>query len=184
MQLPIYLYGQSVLRKEAEEIGPDYPGLPELISNMQDTLEQAEGVGLAAPQVGLPIRFFIVDLRPLADQEPAFAGYTRSFINPKILEYSEDTEILEEGCLSVPGIQENVARSRKIVLQYQDTDFKQHKEVFEDYVARVIQHEYDHLNGKVFTDRINPIRKQLVKGKLNNIAKGRVECTYKTRALR
>ncbi len=184
MQLPIYLYGQSVLRKEAEEIGPDYPGLKELIINMQDTLEHADGVGLAAPQVGLPIRLFIVDLRPLADQEPAFADYTRSFINPKILEYSEDTEILEEGCLSVPGIHENVPRSRKIVLQYQDTDFKQHEEVFEDYAARVIQHEYDHLNGKVFTDRINPIRKQLVKGKLNNIAKGRVDCTYKTRALR
>lgn len=184
MQLPIYLYGQSVLRKPAEEIGPEYPGLEDLISNMQDTLEHADGVGLAAPQVGLPIRLFIVDLRPLADQDPAFADYTRSFINPKILEYSDETEILEEGCLSVPGIHENVPRSTRIVLQYQNIDFTQHEEVFEDYAARVIQHEYDHLNGKVFTDRINPIRKQLVKGKLNNIVKGKVECTYKTRASR
>ncbi|MFA7358780.1 MAG: peptide deformylase [Bacteroidales bacterium] len=184
MQLPIYLYGQSVLRKQAEEVTPDYPGLKDLISNMQDTLEHADGVGLAAPQVGLPLRLFIVDLRPLADLDPSFADYTRSFINPKILEFSEDMEILEEGCLSVPGINENVPRSRKILLQYQDTDFTQHEEVFEDYVARVIQHEYDHLNGKVFTDRINPIRKQLVKGKLNNIVKGKVDCAYKTKALR
>lgn len=181
MQLPIYLYGQSVLRKEAQEVDANYPDLEELIANMQETLEHADGVGLAAPQVGLPIRLFIVDLRPLADQEPAFVDYTKTFINPKIVEYSDEMEILEEGCLSVPGIHENVPRSVKILLQYQDTSFTKHEEVFEGYLARVIQHEYDHLNGKVFTDRINPIRKQLVKGKLNNILKGKVDCTYKIR---
>jgi len=181
MQLPIYLYGQQVLRKETEEIESDYPELKTLLDNMYETLVKAEGVGLAAPQVGLPIRLFIVDLRPLADDDPAYKDYTKTFINPEIIEFSEDKESMEEGCLSIPGIHENVSRSKKVLINYLDEAFEEHEEWFEGFPARVIQHEYDHLEGHVFTDRINPIRKQLVKSKLGNILKGRVACDYKVK---
>ena len=181
MQLPIYLYGQPVLRKETEEIGPDYPELKTLLENMYDTLVRADGVGLAAPQVGLAIRLFIVDLRPLADEYPAFKDYTKTFVNPEILEFSDEKETMEEGCLSIPGIHENVTRSRRIRIRWQDEDFREYEQDFEGYEARVIQHEYDHLEATVFTDRINPIRKQMVKSKMLNILKGRVSCDYKTK---
>ena len=113
MILPIYLYGQAVLRKETEEISADYPNLPQLLENMYETLVKSEGVGLAAPQVGLAIRLFILDLRPLADEEPQYKDYTKTFINPEIIEYSDETDTSEEGCLSIPGIHESVARSKK-----------------------------------------------------------------------
>ena len=184
MLLPIYLYGQSVLRKETEEIGPDYPELKTLIANMYETLVKAEGVGLAAPQVGLSTRLFIVDLRPLADELPEFRDYVKTFINPEIVEYSEEKESMEEGCLSIPGVHESVARSTRILVNYQDEDFEEHEEYFEGYLARVIQHEYDHLESKVFTDRINPIRKQLIKSKLTNVLKGKVDCDYKVKMQR
>ncbi len=181
MQLPIYLYGQPVLRNETEDIAADYPKLSELLDNMYETLLKADGVGLAAPQVGLGIRLFVIDLRPLADEDPAFKDYTKTFINPEILEFSEEKESMEEGCLSIPGIHESVSRSTRIRIAYQDEKFEEHDEWFEGFPARVIQHEYDHLEGHVFTDRITPIRKQLVKAKLLNIVKGRVYCDYKVK---
>lgn len=182
MILPIYLYGQAVLRKETEEITADYPELPKLLENMYETLVKSEGVGLAAPQVGLAIRLFIVDLRPLAEEDPQYKDYTKTFINPEIIEYSDETDTYEEGCLSIPGIHESVARSKKVLINYLDENFEEHEEWFEGFPARVVQHEYDHLEQKVFTDRINPIRKQLIKAKLTNVIKGRVYCDYKTKA--
>jgi len=181
MQLPIYLYGQNVLRKATEEITSDYPGLSELVSNMFETMSKAEGVGLAAPQVGLSIRIFVIDLTPLADDDPSYANFKKAFINPTIFEFSEDTCIMEEGCLSVPDIHENVTRSKKIKIRYRDENFVEHTDVFEDYEARVIQHEYDHLEGKIFTDKISPIRKQLIKSKLISIVKGKAHPNYKFR---
>jgi peptide deformylase len=182
MQLPIYLYGQNVLRKATEEISPDYSGLTDLIKNMFETLFHAEGVGLAAPQVGLSIRLFVIDLTPLAEDDSKYLAYKKAFINPRIVEFSQETTTIEEGCLSVPDIHENVIRSKKIRIRYQDESFLQHDEVFEEYEARVIQHEYDHLEGKIFTDRISPIRKQLIKSKLVSIVKGRVQPNYKFRS--
>lgn len=181
MQLPIYLYGQNVLRKATEEVPPDYPGLAELIANMLDTVSNAEGVGLAAPQVGVSIRLFVIDLTQLPADNPSYADYKKVFINPSITEFSEDTCVMEEGCLSVPDIHENVSRSNKIRIRFQDEKFVGHEQQFEDYEARVLQHEYDHLQGKVFTDRISPIRKQLIKSKLASIIKGKTRPDYKFR---
>jgi len=181
MQLPIYLYGQSVLRKATIEVTPDYPGLSELIANMYETVAKADGVGLAAPQVGLSIRLFVIDLTPMADEIPTYKDYKKTFINPKIIESSEDTCSMEEGCLSLPDIHENVTRSKSIKIHYMDENFKEHEDVFDEYEARVIQHEYDHLEGHVLTDRISPIRKQLIKSKLTSIVKGKTRPYYKYR---
>lgn len=181
MLLPIYLYGQNVLRKQTEDITPEYKGLTELVANMFETMSNAEGVGLAAPQVGLSIRLFVIDLTPLANDNPKYTDYKKVFINPRIVEFSDDTCVMEEGCLSVPDIHENVTRSNKIRISYRDENFIQHEDTFEDYEARVIQHEYDHLEGKVFTDRISPIRKQLVKSKLTGILKGKIIPNYRYR---
>ena len=173
MQLPIYLYGQQALRKATEEITPGYPRLEELVANMYETMTKADGVGLAAPQVGLSIRLFVIDLSPLGEDDPIYVDYKKTFINPKIVEFSQEMCTMEEGCLSLPDIHENVSRSKTIRIRYQDEQFVQHEEDFEGYVARVIQHEYDHLECKVFTDRISPIRKQLIKSKLTSILKGK-----------
>jgi len=181
MQLPIYLYGQPVLRKATEDITPDYPGLKDLIANMYETMTNADGVGLAAPQVGLSIRLFVIDLSPLGEEDPTYKDYKKTFINPKIVDFSEETCVIEEGCLSLPDIHENVTRSTKIRIRYQDEDFVQHEEDFAQYEARVIQHEYDHLEAKVFTDKISPIRKQLIKSKLTSILKGKSRPYYKYR---
>ena len=179
MQLPIYLYGQQVLRKETEDITPEYPGLSDLIANMYETMTKADGVGLAAPQVGLSIRLFVIDLSPLGEDDPKYKDYKKTFINPQIVEFSQETCAIEEGCLSLPDIHESVTRSVNIRIRYQDEQFVQHEEAFADYEARVIQHEYDHLEGKVFTDRISPIRKQLIKSKLTSIFKGKIRPFYK-----
>jgi len=179
MQLPIYLYGQQVLRKETENITPEYPGLSDLIANMYETMTKADGVGLAAPQVGLSIRLFVIDLSPLGEDDPKYKDYKKTFINPQIVEFSQETCAIEEGCLSLPDIHESVTRSVSIRIRYQDEQFVQHEDSFSDYEARVIQHEYDHLEGKVFTDRISPIRKQLIKSKLTSIFKGKVRPFYK-----
>lgn len=183
MQLPIYLYGQQVLRKDTIDITPEYPALSELIANMYETLTKADGVGLAAPQVGLSIRLFIIDLSPLGEDEPVYKDYKKTFINPEILEFSQETCPMEEGCLSLPNIHENVVRSKKIRISYQNEHFVQHEEDFDEYAARVIQHEYDHLEGKVFTDRITPIRRQLIKSKLTSILKGKSRPLYKFKGL-
>jgi len=181
MILPIYTYGNAVLRKEAKEISPDYPELNVLINNMFDTMYNAEGVGLAAPQIGLPIRLFVIDLQAFKEENPELGSFKAVMINPEMLETSGETETSEEGCLSVPGIHENVSRPKKIKISYFDADFNKHTDEFEGYKARVIQHEYDHLEGNFFTDKINPLRRQLLKSKLANIAKGKADTKYRVK---
>lgn len=179
MILPIYTYGNAVLRKVAEPIQADYPNLKELIKNMFDTMYHAEGVGLAAPQIGLPIRLLVIDLAPFEESDAELAKFKICMINPEIVEESEETETYDEGCLSIPGINETVVRPQTIVINYLDENFVEHEEEFSGYKARVIQHEYDHLEGHLFTDRINPLRRQLIKSKLTSITKGKTSCNYK-----
>ncbi len=181
MILPIYTYGNTVLRKVAEPIDADYPDLKELVQNMRETMAHAEGIGLAAPQVGLPIRLLVIDLSPFKESEPEIADFKVTMINPEMVEESEETVTYEEGCLSIPGINETVTRPERIVINYLDEDFNEHEEAFDGFKARVIQHEYDHLEGHLFTDRINPLRRQLIKTKLTNITKGKADCKYKIR---
>ncbi|MBO5553838.1 MAG: peptide deformylase [Paludibacteraceae bacterium] len=178
MILPIYLYGQPVLRKQAEDI-ENTPELKQFIADMYETLTQAEGCGLAAPQVGRSWRLFVVDGTELAEDYPECKDFKRAFINPEIIEESEETSTYSEGCLSLPGISENVVRPKTIVIRYLDENFEEHEEKFTDFQARIVQHEYDHLEGHVFTDRISPIRKQFCKSKLTNIAKGKTGARYK-----
>jgi len=184
MILSIYLYGQSVLRKEAEEVPLDYPELKQLISNMYDTMHNADGVGLAAPQVGLPIQLLVIDASVMEEDYPECKGLKRTMINPNITEESAETVSLEEGCLSLPGVHEKVERANKIKINYLDENFASQEEVFEGFAARIVQHECEHLEGGLFIDNISPIRKQLTKGKLNNLVKGAVRCSYKTKAVK
>ena len=179
MILPIYTFGNSVLRKIAEPIDQDYPGLKDLIKNMYDTMVHAEGVGLAAPQVGIPIRLIVIDLAPLKEDNPELGDFKVTMINPELLEESENEVEYDEGCLSIPGINETVSRPEAIKISYLDENFNEHMEVYDSYKARVVQHEYDHLEGHLFTDRIKPLRRQLIKGKLTNIVKGKASCKYK-----
>lgn len=180
MILPIYTYGQAVLRQEAEDIDNTYPALPELIANMFETLTQADGVGLAAPQIGLPIRLVVIDLDVLGEDFPEYKEFRKAYINPYIEEYDDTkTETMEEGCLSLPGIHESVKRPTRIHVTYLDDKFVEHDEWVEGYLARVMQHEFDHLDGKVFTDRISPMRRQMVRGKLGALLKGKVHASYK-----
>ena len=181
MVLPMYIFGQPILRKDTEEITTDYPNLQELIQNMFETMQKADGVGLAAPQVGLSIRLFVVDLDVLKDDYPEYEGFLHAYINPQIVEVSDETEVIEEGCLSVPGIHESVRRPKSVHVTYIDEHLQPHDEWIDGFAARVFQHEYDHLEAHVFTDRISPIRKQFVKGKLTNIAKGKTVARYKYR---
>ncbi len=183
MVLPVYLYGHPVIRKETEDIDASYPQLEELIENMYETMYAAEGIGLAAPQIGLSIRLIVIDVNPMTEYFPECEGKKLTLINPR-LEVLDDgpKETREEGCLSLPGIHEPVSRIEKIHLTWLDEKFVAHDEVIEGYLARVVQHEYDHLEGKVFIDRISPIRKQLIKSKLTNIIKGRVRCDYRVKA--
>ena len=179
MILPIYTYGNAVLRKVAEPINADYSNLNALITNMFETMYHAEGVGLAAPQIGLPIRLLVIDLAPYIEDNPELGSFKVAMINAEILERSEQEGIAEEGCLSIPGIHENVSRPEKIKIKYVDADFKEHIEEFEGFKARVVQHEYDHLEGNLFTDKVTPIRRQLLKSKLTNIVKGKASASYK-----
>ena len=166
MIYPIVIYGDEVLRRKCEPIAPDYPDVKKLAEDMFLTLEEAEGVGLAAPQIGKDIRLFIVDCTPWAEEDPSCADYKRAFVNPEIYEFSEEKKTYNEGCLSFPGIHADVARSLSIRMRYMDTDFVEHDEEFTGLKAWVIQHEYDHIEGVVFTDRIAPLRRQLLKSKL------------------
>ncbi len=181
MIYPIVVYGDEVLRKHCEEITPEFENLPKLIEDMFLTLEEAEGVGLAAPQIGKDIRLFIVDCTPWAEEDPSCADYKKAFINPELYYRSPETKSYTEGCLSLPGLNANVQRSLTVRMRYLDTDFKEHDEEFTGLKAWVLQHEYDHLEGIVFTDRVAPIRRNLLKGKLLNLAKGKYRCSYKTR---
>jgi len=177
----MYIFGQPVLRKVAEDIPTDYPNLQELIDNMFETLRQAEGVGLAAPQVGLPIRVVVIDLDCISDDEPQFKGFLRAYINGHIVETSEEMSAFEEGCLSIPGIHENVKRPARVHVQYLDRDLQPHDEWVEGFEARVIQHEFDHLEGKMFVDHLSPLRKQMIKKKLLAMTKGKFSCSYKAK---
>lgn len=181
MILPIYLYGQPVLRKKAQDISPEYPKLKELISNMFQTMYEADGIGLAAPQIGLDIRLFVIDLAPLAEDNEEYASFKKVFINAEIEEYSDEKVSYQEGCLSLPGINEPVSRSEKIKIKYLDENFVSHEEVYDGFKAICIQHEYDHIEGIMFIDKISAIRKQLIKSKLNNLIKGNVKCTYRVK---
>lgn len=185
MILPIYTYGQPVLRKEAEEVAPDYPNLPTLISDMWDTLERSHGVGLAAPQVGVSIRLAIIDLDCISDDSPQYAGYKRVFINPFIEEYDDsETESQEEGCLSLPGLWEKVTRPTRIRVTYQDENFVEHDEWVDGHLARVMQHEFDHLDGVVYTDHLKGLRRQLMAPKLKQLLRGQFSADYKVKLLR
>lgn len=180
MILPIYTYGQPVLRKETEEITPDYPGLKELIADMFETMFHSNGIGLAAPQIGKSIRMAVIGLDVMKDDFPEYAGFNKAFINPHIIEVDDTkTDLMEEGCLSLPGINEPVRRPTRIHVQWLDEDFNAHDEWIDGFLARVMQHEFDHLDGCVFTDRISPLRKQMVRGKLNALVKHKVRCPYK-----
>lgn len=181
MILPIFLYGQPVLRRQTEEIDASYPDLKQLVSDMFETLTQADGCGLAAPQIGRSIRLFVVDGSELGEDYPDCKDFKQEFINPEILEESEEKATYSEGCLSLPGISENVVRAKTIKIRYFDADFNEHEKVFDGFQARIIEHEYDHLEGNVFTDKISPIRRQFVKSKLNNIAKGKTTARYRTK---
>ena len=181
MIYPIVIYGSDVLRKPCERITPDYPEVKKLVEDMFLTLGEAEGVGLAAPQIGKNIRLFIVDCTPWGEDDPECADYKRAFINPEIYALSEEKKTYNEGCLSFPGIHADVPRSLAIRMRYMDEDFVEHDEEFHGLKAWVIQHEYDHIEGIVFTDRISPLRRNLLKGKLMNLAKGKYRCAYKTK---
>ena len=182
MILPIYIYGQPVLRKVAEDIPADYPGLDEFLKDMWDTLAESEGIGLAATQVGRPIRVVVIDLDVLSEDMPEYKGFRRAYINPHILEYDDtETSTSEEGCLSLPSIHEKVARPTRIHVQWSDEKMQPHDDWVEGYLARVMQHEFDHLEGKMFVDRISPLRKQLIKSKLKSLLQGRFRCGYKTK---
>ncbi len=181
MIYPIVIYGSAVLRKESEDIDNTYPELPKLVEDMFATLKTCEGVGLAAPQIGKNIRLFIVDCTPWGEDNPELAEYKKVFINAEIYEESEDTDTFEEGCLSVPGIHENVRRPITIRMRYMDENFTQHDEEFSGLPARVIQHEYDHIEGMVFTDHLSPLKRNMLKNKLTNMAKGKYRCGYKTK---
>ena len=183
MLLPIYLYGHPVLRAETEEITPDYQDLKKLIADMWETMYNSEGVGLAAPQIGRSIRLIVLDGSVLAEDFPECKDSKMVLINPE-LDVIEDMDPVTraEGCLSIPGLSENVKRVEHVRLNWLDEDFVEHEKEFTGFLSRIIQHEYDHLEGHVYTDHIAPIRKQLVKSKLNNIAKGKVRCDYRTKA--
>ena len=184
MILPIYIYGHPVLRKETQDIDASYPNLKELIDNMYETMYNADGVGLAAPQVGLVDRIFVIDLSPLADEEsPQYEGLKKTFINARIISRTGDMVSTEEGCLSIPGVNESVPRPNEIEIEYLDENLEPHTETFTGFTARVIQHEYDHIDGILFTDHISPIRKRLIKSKLSNMTKGKVSCHYKVRTV-
>ncbi len=182
MILPIYIYGHPILRKVTKDINASYPNLKELIDNMYETMYNADGVGLAGPQVGLEDRIFVIDLSPLADEEnPQYKDLKKAFINARITNRSGEIASTEEGCLSIPGVHESVPRQDQIEIEYLDENLQPHSETYTGFTARVIQHEYDHIDGILFVDHISAIRKRLIKSKLTNMTKGKVSCHYRVR---
>ncbi len=180
MVLPVYLYGTPVLRQEAEDIDKDYPDLQKLIKDMFETMYHTEGIGLAAPQIGRSIALIVIDASVLGDDFPECADSKMVLINPQ-LDVIEDADPVSraEGCLSLPGLSENVRRYEHVVLNWLDENFEEHEQEFHGFMARVIQHEFDHLLGTVYTDRIAPIRKQMIRNKLHNMERGKVKCAYR-----
>lgn len=181
MILPITVYGDPLLRKVSQAIDQQYEGLQELIANMYETMYNAEGVGLAAPQIGLNIRLFVVDATPVAEEDPALKDFKKAFINPTVLSTTGEPWEMEEGCLSLPNIREKVVRDETVTLEYYNEQWEKKTETYKGYAARVILHEYDHLQGKLFIDYISPLRKRLLKGKLVAISKGKASVSYRTR---
>ena len=180
MILPVTVYGDPLLRKVAKPIDKNYKGLSELIDNMFETMHNADGVGLAAPQIGFSIRLFVVDASPAAsEEEPELADFKKVFINPSIVSTSGEPWAFEEGCLSLPNIREDVMRPEEVVIHYFDESWIEKTEKYNGYPARIIQHEYDHLEGKLFVDYISPLRKRLLKSKLLAISKGKASIAYK-----
>jgi len=184
MILPIYVYGQPVLRKVAEDITPEYPNIKELIENMFATMDRADGVGLAAPQIGLSIRVVVISLDVLSEDFPEYKDFRKAYINAHILETEGEMVSMEEGCLSLPGIHESVNRADKIHVKYMDENFVEHDEYVEGYLARVMQHEFEHLEGGLFIDNLSPLRKQMIKGKLNAMINGKARCSYKVKTIK
>ncbi|WP_271405093.1 peptide deformylase [Tenacibaculum soleae] len=188
MILPIVAYGDPVLRKVGKEIDKDYPQLDKLIADMKETMYNAQGVGLAAPQIGKDIRLFLIDASPFADDEDlseedkeVLKNFNRVFINAKIIKEEGDEWAFNEGCLSIPDVREDVFRQETITIEYQDENFESHTEVLGGLAARVFQHEYDHIDGVLFTDKLSSLKKRLIKKKLENIAKGKVNAGYRMR---
>jgi peptide deformylase len=180
MKFPIVAYGDPVLRKKATAIEPqEYPHIKELIENMFETMYAARGVGIAAPQVGISMRLFVIDASVFEDDEPSLKDFKKVFINAQILEEEGEEWAFNEGCLSIPDIREDVYRQPKVRLSYYDEDWKHHEEVFTGMAARIIQHEYDHIEGKLFTDKLSPLRRRLIEKKLNDISRGIVDVEYK-----
>jgi peptide deformylase len=186
MIYPIVVYGSPVLRQVAKEIrAEDFPNLKNLISDLFDTMYKSDGMGLAAPQIGKSIRIFVVDATSLAEEDPTLADFKKVFINPQLQILGEETIVMNEGCLSLPKIREDVNRSNKVKITYCDENWNYFEEEYDGLKARVIQHEYDHLEGVLFIDKINPLRRKLLKGKLNDITKCKVDnLAYKIKVLK
>ena len=188
MILPVVAYGDPVLRKKAKDITPEYPQFKEILENMWETMYNASGVGLAAPQVGLPIRLFLVDTTPFADdpelskeESEQLDGFKKAFINAEVMEENGEEWAFNEGCLSIPNVREDVYRQEEVVIRYLDEDFVEHTNTYNGLIARVIQHEYDHIEGVLFTDKISSLKKRLIKGRLSNISKGKTDVDYRMR---
>ncbi|MBN1819613.1 MAG: peptide deformylase [Prolixibacteraceae bacterium] len=179
MIYPVTVYGNPILRKKAKPVDQNFEGFKEFLENMWETMYFSDGVGLAAPQVGKSIRVFVVDASSGADDEPELKDFKKAFINPEILETSGEKWLMNEGCLSLPEIREDVARPEYVTIRYFDENFEEHTETFKGYASRIIQHEYDHLEGVLFIDYLNPLKKRLLKSKLLNITKGKVNTHYK-----
>jgi peptide deformylase len=188
MILPIVAYGDPVLRKKAKNILPEHPHFKDILENMWETMYNAKGLGLAAPQVGLPIRLFLVDTFPFSD-DPDFtkeeatelSQFKKAFINAEIIEENGEEWAFNEGCLSIPNVTEDVFRKEEVVIRYLDENFIEHTQTYHGMIARVIQHEYDHIEGILFTDKISSLKKRLIKGKLSNISKGKTSVEYRMR---
>ena len=183
MILPIVAFGSPVLRKKCVDISPDYPELEMLLENMKETMYEAHGVGLAAPQINKAIRLFLIDTSPFVDDEEETEDVIvkKVFINARILEETGEAWDFNEGCLSIPDVRENISRKPSITIEYFDENFEKHTDTYDGLTARVIQHEYDHIQGVLFTDKISALRKRMIKGKLMDISKGKVDVSYKMR---
>jgi len=179
MILPIATYGNPILRKKAKNIDKSYPELADLINNMFETMYQSDGVGLAAPQINRSIRLFVIDASPYGDEEPSLKDFKKVFINAQILERSQEMQYFNEGCLSLPGIREDVKRHLKIKMRYYDKDFVLHEETFEGISAVIIQHEYDHIDGILFIDRLSALKRRLLRNKLKAIEENKVKVNYR-----
>ncbi|MFO7924766.1 MAG: peptide deformylase [Bacteroidales bacterium] len=181
MILPVFLYGSPVLRKISAEVPDNYPELDMFIESLFETMYQSDGIGLAAPQVGQSLRIFVIDASSLEEDDASLKDFKKVFINPRITSYEGELSTYNEGCLSIPDIREDVERESAVSISYYDRDFRYKEEYYEGIAARIIQHEYDHLEGRLFTDLISPLKKRLLKSKLTSISKGKVDVKYRVK---